>query len=84
MTCSTWATNDQHEWLEAQKAQFIDVNQRKAAAKDFFPDVVKQFWEKWPVPSVSQEETDEAGSVELATNSNARSMTRCVIAKYSQ
>lgn len=67
MTCAPWTTEDQHNWLEARKAQFIEANQRKAAAKEFFPDIVKEFRENWPVPSVSQEEIAAAGSVERAT-----------------
>lgn len=39
----------------------------KTAAKEFFPAVFKDFHEKWPVPSVTQKEIDEAnGSIELA------------------
>ena len=66
MTCATW-TNKEQNWLEACKAKFIEANQRRAAAKEFFPEIVKEFWEKWPVPAVSQEEIDKAGSVGLAT-----------------
>jgi hypothetical protein len=67
MTRATWATEEQHSWLEARKAQFIEANQRKVAAKEFFPDIVKEFRENWPVPPVSVEEIEGAGSVELAT-----------------
>lgn len=66
MPRNTWATEDQHNWLEARKAQFIEANQRKAAAKDFFPDVVKEFRENWPVAPVSEAEINDAGSPELA------------------
>jgi hypothetical protein len=67
MTRATWATEEQHKWLEARKAQFIEANQRKVAAKEFFPNVVKEFRENWPVPPVSVEEIQGAGSVERAT-----------------
>jgi hypothetical protein len=67
MIRATWATQEQHNWLEARKAQFIKANQRKAAAKEFFPDIVKEFRVNWPVPLFSQEEINGAGSVELAT-----------------
>jgi len=66
MTHATWTTEDQHNWLEARKALFIEVNQRKAAAIEFFPDIVKEFHDKWPVPPVLPEEIAKAGSVELA------------------
>ena len=64
MTRATWATEEQHNWLEARKAQFIEANQKKVAAKEFF---VREFRENWPVPLVSQEEIEVAGSVEWAT-----------------
>ena len=67
MTCATWATEEQHNWLEAWKAQFIEANQKKVAAKEFFPDVVREFRKNWPVPLISQEEIEVAGSVEQAT-----------------
>ena len=66
MSGASWAGQDQHRWLEARKAQFIKVNQRKATAKYFFPEVVKEFGQKWPVPPVTPEEIGEAGSQELA------------------
>ena len=65
-TC-TWATEEQHNWLEVRKAQFIEANQRKVAVKEFFPDVVREFRGNWPVPAASQEEIEGAGSVERAT-----------------
>ena len=67
MTRASWANKDQHDWLESRKAQFIEVNQRKAAGKDFFPIVVKDFRDKWPVSLVTPEEVEEAGSEESAT-----------------
>ena len=66
MTHASWANKEQHDWLESRKARFIEVNQRKAAAKDFFPDVVKDFHKKWPVSPVTPEEVKKAGSEETA------------------
>ena len=43
------------------------ANQRRAAAKEFFPTVLREFREKWPAPPVTQEDIDKAGSLELAT-----------------
>ena len=62
MMHASWVNKDQHDWLESRKAQFIEANQRKAAAKDFFPDVIKDFHEKWPVSPVTPEEVEKAGS----------------------
>jgi len=67
MTCTLWANKDQLNWLEPHKAQFIEVNQRKAAFKEFFSDVVKDFCKKWPVSPVTPEEVKEVGSEESAT-----------------
>jgi hypothetical protein len=68
MTRIPWTTNDQKEWLESRKAEYLAANLNKTAAKEFFPVVFKNFREKWPVPQVTQEEIDEAdGSIELAT-----------------
>jgi len=67
MTWATWTDEEQHTWLEAHKARFIEANQRRATAKEFFPNIVKEFQEKWPVSAPSQEEINEAGSIELAT-----------------
>ncbi|EDR04482.1 uncharacterized protein LACBIDRAFT_304605 [Laccaria bicolor S238N-H82] len=67
MTRASWADKDQHNWLDSRKAQFIEVNQQKAAAKEFFPDVVKDFREKWPVSPATPEEVEKASSEESAT-----------------
>lgn len=67
MTRRKWTTDEQEEWLDERKADFMEANQRKAAAKDFFPTVCRDFRTKWPVPSVTEGEIKEAGSTELAT-----------------
>jgi hypothetical protein len=54
MTRATWTNEKQHNWLDAHKAKFIKVNQRRVAAKEFFPDIIKEFRKKWPVPAISQ------------------------------
>ena len=53
--------------MEQRKSAFIEVNQKKTVAKEFFPIVIKEFCEKWPVSPVMQKEIDDAGSIELAT-----------------
>jgi hypothetical protein len=67
MTRRKWTTDEQEAWLEQRKAAFIEANQKKTAAKDFYPIVTKEFCEKWPMPPVTQQEVDNAGSIELAT-----------------
>jgi hypothetical protein len=66
MTRRKWTTDEQETWLEQRKAAFIEANQKKTTAKDFFPIVTKEFREKWPTPPVTQQEVDDAGSTELA------------------
>lgn len=53
--------------MEQRKAAFIEANQKKTAARDFFPIVTKEFREKWPMSPVTQQEVDDAGTIELAT-----------------
>ena len=84
MTCATWADEEQHDWLEARKAKFIEANQRRAAAKEFFPNIVKEFREKWPVPAVSPEEIEKAGSVELAINNKCERYDKVLVIEYAQ
>ena len=67
MTRSPWTSNDQKEWLESRKMEYLAANINKTATKEFFPTVFKEFREKWPVPPVTQEELNEVeGSIELA------------------
>ena len=67
MTRQKWTTPEQEAWLEERKPDFLLTNQTKSAAKTFYPDLVKEFRDKWPVPAVTQAEIDDAGSIELAT-----------------
>jgi hypothetical protein len=67
MTRRKWTTDEQEEWLEQRKPAFLEANQNKTAAKDFFPTVVEEFRQKWPVPPATEQEIIDAGSVELAT-----------------
>jgi hypothetical protein len=67
MTRQKWTTKEQEVWLEERKPAFFLANQRKAASKEFFPKVLQEFRVKWPAPSVTQDEINFAGSLELAT-----------------
>lgn len=66
MTRHKWTTKEQDAWLEERLPKFIEVNQRKAAAKEFFPDMLKAFIEKWPVEPVTAAEIKDAGNAEFA------------------
>ena len=67
MTCQKWTTPEQETWLDQRKSTFLEANQKKTAGKDFFPGLTKAFHKKWPVPLPTQEEIDDAGSIELVT-----------------
>lgn len=66
MTRQTWTTPEQWKWLERQKSRFFDAKQKETTSKGFFPQVSKDFREKWPVPPVTEDEISTAGSAELA------------------
>ena len=66
MTRQKNMTDEQEAWLNERKPAFLLANQRKAVAKEFFPTVVKEFCDKWPVAQVLQVEINNASSVELA------------------
>ena len=83
MTRATWTDDEQHTWLEARKVIFIEANQRRAAAKEFFPNIVKEFQEKWPVSAPLQEEINEAGSVELATKHKREKYDKVLVLDYA-
>jgi len=67
MTRHPWTTEEQRVWLESRKAAFLKANEKKTAAKEFFPAVFKEYREKWLVPPVTEDEVNQAGSVERAT-----------------
>lgn len=68
MPRTPWTSDDQKDWLDLRKTEFLAANLNKTATKDFFPAVFRDFREKFPVPVVTQEEIEKAGgSMELAT-----------------
>jgi hypothetical protein len=83
MTRRKWTTEEQEAWLEQRKSAFLEANQKKTAAKDFFPTVTKEFREKWPLPPVTVEEITDAGSVEFATRVKQRKYDKVYISHSS-
>jgi len=68
MVRGTWTTTEQKNWLESQKAAFLEAKQKgNTALKEFFFIIFKEFREKWPVPPVTEDEATEAGSSGHAT-----------------
>ena len=52
--------------------------------KEFFPEIVKEFQEKWPVPAVSQKEIDKVGSVGLATKTKRDKYDKVLVLDCAQ
>ena len=66
MTRKTWTTDAQLAWLQERKPTFIEALQNKTLSKEFFPMVVKEFREKWPVDPATVEEIANTQSAEHA------------------
>lgn len=60
MTRKRWTTDRQEEWLKARIDAFLKAHQKNTLTKEFFPLVVKEFRDQWPVPPLTAEETDAA------------------------
>ena len=66
MTRKSWTTNSQEEWLKARIEEFLKAHQKKTISKEFFPVVVKEFRDQWPVPPLTTAETAAEPTVEKA------------------
>ena len=66
MGCKTWTTDSQEEWLKARIDAFLKAHQNKKLSKEFFPVVVKEFRDQWPVPALTTEEIAAEPTVERA------------------
>lgn len=76
MTCKRWTTDIQEEWLKARIAVFLKAHQKKLLSKDFFPVVVKEFRDQWPVPPLT--------AVETAAETTAEQAMKVKSQKYDQ
>ncbi|KAF8883350.1 hypothetical protein CPB84DRAFT_1817077 [Gymnopilus junonius] len=61
-----WTTDEQGTWLAGYMDQFINSQQMKTTAKEFFPKVLKEWHKAWPVSDPTQEELAGAKSPEDA------------------
>ena len=66
MTRKSWTTDAQLAWLQERKNPFLEALQKKTLSKEFFPNIVKEFREHWPVDPATSEEISKANSVEQA------------------
>ena len=77
MVHQTWTTTEQKDWLETQKAAFLEAKQKgNSALKEFFSETFKEFQMKWPVV---EDESTEAGSRGLATKKKCDKYNRVCI-----
>ena len=65
MTRKTWTTTEQEEWLKSQIQAFLKAHQNNTL-KTFFPPIIKEFRDKWPVDPLSDQEIEASTSVEQA------------------
>ncbi|KIJ90502.1 hypothetical protein K443DRAFT_116510 [Laccaria amethystina LaAM-08-1] len=61
-----WTTDGQGTWLAGHLDAFIDSQLEKTTVKNFFPKVIKEWREAWPLPDPTQEELAAAKSPEDA------------------
>ena len=66
MTCKAWTSEAQLAWLQERKGGFLQALQTKMLLKDFFPKILQDFQEKWPVDETTDKEIASAESVERA------------------
>jgi hypothetical protein len=76
MTRKRWTTDSQDEWLKARIAAFLEAHQKKKLSKDFFPVVVKEFRDQWPVAPLT--------AAESAAGPNAEQALKVKRQKYDQ
>ena len=72
-TYLAWSTQSSIYWSKS----------KKGCCKRIFPNIIKEFWEKWPVSAPSQEEINEAGSVELATKNKRDKYDKVPVLDYA-
>lgn len=66
MTRRQWTTPEQSDWLKQHLAAFIDSQASKTTVKEFFPQVIKEWRELWPLAEPTGDEITKAKSVEEA------------------
>jgi hypothetical protein len=66
MTRKSWTTDAQLAWLQERKGAFLQALQSKTSSKDFFPKIVQDFRQKWPVDDATDQEIASAKSLERA------------------
>lgn len=66
MTRRKWTTDEQGEWLNKQLDKFTASMAKKTTSTEFFPQVLKEWHQKWPVPNTTPEEIAAAKNADDA------------------
>lgn len=66
MTRRQWTMLEQSDWLKQHLAAFVDSQANKTTVKEFFPQVIKEWRERWPLAEPTPDEISKAKSVEDA------------------
>lgn len=63
-----WTTPEQYEWLSAQRSKFVEHQKSKKVA-DFWLELDRDWFTRWPEPSVAEAEREPPGhpSHDMAT-----------------
>jgi len=56
MTRRKWTTDEQADWLSKQLDKFTASHAKKTMSTEFFPQVLKEWHQKWPVPNATPQE----------------------------
>ena len=66
MTRHQWTTPEQLAWLKECVSAFIDAQAGKTTGKTFFPQLLKDWGNQWPLPPLTADEIAKFNSVEEA------------------
>ena len=78
MTRRQWTTPEQADWLKEQLATFIDSQVNKTTTKEFFPQVIEDWRQLWPLAQPTADKIAEAKNVEDAVKKKKPKMMRYV------
>lgn len=66
MTRRKWTTSAQGEWLQGHLEAFMAAQTTKKTTTEFFPQILKEWHQAWPVPDATPEEISKAKNAEDA------------------
>ncbi|KDR76585.1 hypothetical protein GALMADRAFT_66873 [Galerina marginata CBS 339.88] len=66
MTRRKWTTPEQGDWLKEQLSAFVEAQTTKTTATTFFPQVIKDWRQKWPTEAPTAKEIADAPNLDAA------------------